>query len=102
MKSKWLVNLVFYLIKVCIITEIQWSFENIDVWFRVLSSSYDTSVCVSDVETEQTIWKNYQPGLATSCDVSPDDKLVVSCSDLNNSLYFWDFRNGKPVHKVEG
>jgi len=69
---------------------------------RILSSSYDKAVCVSDVETGAPIWKAKHPGLVTCADVSPDDKLIVASSDFDYSLYFWDFRIGKPAYKIPG
>ena len=68
----------------------------------ILSSSYDKAVCVSDVETGAPIWKAKHPGLVTCADVSPDDKLIVASSDFDYSLYFWDFRIGKPAYKIPG
>jgi len=69
---------------------------------RILSSSYDTHVCVSDVETGHVIWKSKHQGLITSSDISPDGKTVVSCSDFDYSLNFYDFRDGNPINVVKG
>ena len=59
-------------------------------------------VCVSDVETGQVIWKVKHQGLVTSSDISPDGKCIVSCSDFDYSLNFFDFRDGNPINVVKG
>lgn len=69
---------------------------------RILSSSYDMNLCVSDIETGTTLWKSKHPGLVTSSDVRLQDNLIVSTSDFDYSINFWDFRNGNLINRIQG
>nr|XP_026696028.1 WD repeat-containing protein 88-like [Ciona intestinalis] len=61
---------------------------------KLLSSSWDKSVCLTDPETSDVIWSVKGEGIVTSCDISSNENLVVASSDLDNSVKLWDMRSG--------
>jgi WD40 repeat protein len=38
----------------------------------------------------------------TYCDISFDDKIVMSVSDIDFLIFMWDLRTGKLVRKISG
>ena len=66
-----------------------------------MSSSFDQSVCVCDVETGSVLWRQQHEGIVTCTDVSADGKLVVSCSDFDNGLHVWNLESGELLESIK-
>ncbi|XP_007906142.2 WD repeat-containing protein 88 [Callorhinchus milii] len=64
---------------------------------RLFTSSWDRTLKAWDVETGKVIWSVQMGSLVTCCDVSQDGKLVVSGSDLDNSVLISHAQTGAKI-----
>ena len=69
---------------------------------RILSSSWDKTICFHDLETGNVIWRGVHDGIVMSCDLSTNGKYAVSCADYEDSIKMWDVRDGKIAQLLPG
>jgi len=70
--------------------------------FRVLTSSWDKTAQLLDVEKRSVLWKGEHVGIVTYCDISKDGNLVTTVSDFENVLKLWDMRSGALIEDIIG
>ena len=69
---------------------------------RILSSSWDKTLCFFDVETGSVLWRAENIGIVMSCDLSPDGNYALSCVDYEDSIKILDVRTGTVLHDLPG
>lgn len=47
-------------------------------------------------------WSGKHAGIVTSCNFSHDERLIVSGSDLDNTVKIWDANTGELIHNIDG
>lgn len=68
---------------------------------RFVSCGWDKKVQVWDVETGNILWMGRHAGIVTCCRFSHDGKLVISGSDLDNTLKIWDANSGELLQNLQ-
>ncbi|XP_033754028.1 WD repeat-containing protein 88-like [Pecten maximus] len=68
---------------------------------RFASCGWDKKIGVCDVESGNMLWTGKHAGIVTSCKFSHDGKMVVSGSDLDNTLKIWDANSGELIYNIE-
>jgi len=70
---------------------------------RILSSCYDKSVRLWEVETGRCL-REFESNaqLTRSLAWSPDQRYVLSCLSHDSGVYQWDFETGAGIRKLEG
>ncbi|XP_076822952.1 WD repeat-containing protein 88-like [Clavelina lepadiformis] len=69
---------------------------------KLLSSSWDKTLCYFDIETGDVLWRASHDGIVMFCDLSSDGKYALSCTDFNNTVKLWDLRDGSIIEEIVG
>lgn len=66
-----------------------------------ITCSWDKTLCYWDLETGKILWSGEHEGIVTSGDISCDGKLIVSCSDLDNTVKVREASSGDVIHELK-
>ncbi|XP_077144761.1 WD repeat-containing protein 88-like isoform X1 [Ranitomeya variabilis] len=69
---------------------------------RMVTSSYDRTVKLWDLQTGKVLWSVSLDGLVTSCNVSGDGKHVVCSVDVENGICIIDCTMASKVMYIKG
>ncbi|KAJ8303369.1 hypothetical protein KUTeg_019765 [Tegillarca granosa] len=68
---------------------------------RFVTSGWDKKVNVWDLESGNILWTGQHAGVVTCCKFSHDGSMMISGSDLDNTLKVWDTNTGELIHNVD-